>query len=221
MFLSPTVQASDTVILLHGLARTPRSMARLESRLVAEGYQVVNLRYPSTTNRIEDLAVLVHEQVLQIASGAEQVHFVTHSLGGILVRYMEEHWPLANMGRVVMLSPPNQGSEVADRLRDNWLYRKINGPSGQQLGTDPATSIPLQLGPPGFELGIITGDRSINWILSTMIPGKDDGKVSVERARLEGMKAFKVVHATHPLIMKKKSVIADILSFLESGTFND
>jgi len=221
MSLIPTVQARETVVLLHGLARSSGSMDRIGQRLEEAGYRVVNLSYPSTDFPVEELAVMVHEQVLRETPEAERIHFVTHSMGGILVRYIQANWPLQNLGRVVMLSPPNQGSEVVDKLGGFGLYQKINGPAGRQLGTDPATSIPLQLGAVDFELGIITGDRSINWILSSLIPGKDDGKVSIERARIQGMTAFKVVHATHPLIMYKKSVIADILSFLKSGTFND
>jgi len=141
-------------------------------------------------------------------------------MGGILVRQIQATDPISKLGRVVMLSPPNQGSEVVDRIGDWRIFKSINGPAGQQLGT-AEDSFVNQLGPVPFDCGIITGDRSINWINSGMIPGPDDGKVSVARARVAGMSAFKVVHATHPMIMKKKSVIKNTLRYLNSGSFDD
>jgi triacylglycerol lipase len=149
-----------------------------------------------------------------------RIHFVTHSLGGILVRrYFAEH-PPGRLGRVVMLGPPNQGSEVVDRIGSWWLFRKINGPAGGDLGTAP-DSLVNQLGPVTFELGVIAGDRSINWINSAMINGPDDGKVSVERTAVAGMKAHAVIHATHPYLMKNRHAIRLTLRFLASGTFDD
>ncbi len=150
----------------------------------------------------------------------EQIHFVTHSLGGILVRYYLAHHELPNIGRVVMLSPPNQGSEVVDKLRNVPGFRLLNGPAGEQLGTD-RESLPLQLPGVDFEVGVITGDRTINFINSLLIPGKDDGKVSVERAKLDGMSDFLVTHHTHPFIMRAKDVIRQTLFFLEHGRFKN
>jgi len=215
-----SVQATETVILLHGLARSAKSMSKIEKKVTEAGYRVVNIDYPSTEYPIEELAKQIHATVQLESESATRVHFVTHSMGGILVRYMESRWPIGNIGRVVMLSPPNQGSEVVDRLGDYALFKRINGPAGQQLGKEGGSLLPA-LPPVDFELGVITGDRSINWILSSMIPGTDDGKVSIESARVEGMKAFKVVHATHPMIMNNGSVIEDILSFLARGHFTD
>ena len=117
-----------------------------------------------------------------------------------------------------MLAPPNQGSEVVDKLGQTWLFKKLNGPAGQQLGTQ---GLVQTLGPVAFNCGVLTGDRSINWINSLMIPGSDDGKVSTQSARVKGMNDYKVIHATHPMIMKKKAVIADTLHYLAHGTFLD
>jgi hypothetical protein len=122
------------------------------------------------------------------------------------------------LGRVVMLGPPNRGSEVVDRLRGWSLFKKVNGPAGQELGTDPA-SVPNRLGPVTFELGVIAGDRSINWINSGMIEGPDDGKVSVERTKVDGMKEHIIIHTTHPMMMKNRHVIRAVLTFLQFGTF--
>ena len=139
-------------------------------------------------------------------------------MGGILVRTIQKETPLENIGRVVMLSPPNQGSELADSLGELRLYDWINGPAGGQLGTDPDGYV-NSLGPVDFELGVIAGDRSINWINSIIIPGKDDGKVSIERAKVEGMKDYKVIHATHPYIMKNNEAVTATIRFLKSGSF--
>jgi hypothetical protein len=99
-----------------------------------------------------------------------------------------------------------------------WAFRKVIGPAGQQLGTDK-DSVPNQLGPVSFELGVIAGDRSINWMNSCMIKGRDDGKVSVERTKVEGMQDHLVVHTTHPFIMKNRRVITSVIAFLRSGQF--
>lgn len=193
-------------------------MTAMAKALEVEGYTVLNLNYPSTRSNIQTLAGDLRSRIRTQTRSASTVHFVTHSMGGILVRAIQKNKPLPNIGRVVMLAPPNQGSEVVDTLGKTWIFKKLNGPAGQQLGTDVDGYL-AQLGPVPFECGILTGDRSINWINSILIPGKDDGKVSVTRAKVDGMTDYKIVHTTHPMIMKKKAVIKDTLAFLRSGHF--
>lgn len=215
-----SVQAKDGVILLHGLARTSASMDKMQTALTEAGYVVVNIDYPSRTAAIRKLAEDTISEALRDNSlrACQHIHFVTHSLGGILVRsYFAEHDD-PRLGRVVMLGPPNQGSEVVDQLKDWTLFKKINGPAGSELGTDPY-STPNQLGPVEFELGVIAGDRSINWINSLMIPGPDDGKVSVERTKVSGLTDHLVIHATHPFLMKNPTAIRQTLAFLRTGKF--
>ncbi len=210
----------DYVVLLHGLGRTPLSMKRLEWSLQQAGYRVVNLSYPSTRVTIEQAArdYLAEGLRDRISDPAAKVHFVTHSLGGIVLRqYLAEH-TLPNLGRVVMLAPPNHGSELADHWKPHASYAFFTGPSGQQLGTD-ASSIPLRLGPANFELGIIAGDRSLNPRFSAHIPGPNDGKVSVASARLEGMRDFLVVHHSHTWLPWCNSAVRGVLEFLATGTF--
>ena len=214
-------ERSGYVILLHGLARSYRSMDKVEKNLSDLGYRVINVDYPSTEHPIEYLAENVLGEIIKrypIDSGA-RIHFVTHSMGGIIVRYYLKHHNLDNLGRVVMLSPPNQGSELVDHLRNTYLYKKKNGPSGQQLGTDKK-SVPRSLGPVDFELGVIAGSLSFNPASSMVLPGPDDGIVSVESAKVKGMTDFIVMPNSHSFIMKSKSVIKQIIHFLENGEFN-
>ena len=171
-FLSPSLSAAEKtrlqecVVLLHGLARTSASMNTIEKRLLDEGYAVVNIDYPSRQKKIEELSASAIEEGLHSCrkTGTGRIHFVTHSLGGILVRYYLSREKIPELGRVVMLAAPNQGSRVVDVFSGYPGYELLNGPAGYQLGKD-ANSIPLQLGPADFELGVIAGDRSINLIL--------------------------------------------------------
>jgi triacylglycerol lipase len=210
----------ECVILLHGLARTENSMLKLERHLEKHGFHIVNIGYPSRKKNIQTLSIeTISQAIIECTKGnATKIHFVTHSMGGILVRYYLEVNKLHNLGRVVMLSPPNQGSEAVDKLKDLELFKWINGPAGQQLGTDKE-SLPNRIGPPDYEVGIITGDKTINPILSLLIPGEDDGKVSVERAKLLGMKDFLVVHKAHPFIMTDENIINQVIYFIEHGMF--
>lgn len=212
--------AGEHVILLHGMCRTSRSMARLERALCDCGYTVHNVDYPSRSACVAELSQQVISRALAECDrrGATRIHFVTHSLGGILVRsYLSRH-DLPKLGRVVMMGPPNQGSEVVDRIGSWRLFGLINGPSGRELGTGP-DSVPNRLGPARFSVGVIAGNRSINWINSAFIAGPDDGKVSIKRTCLAGMADHVVVPTSHPFMMKNTQVIRQAITFLQWGKF--
>lgn len=210
----------EIVVMLHGLARSDASFNKMDKSLQEDGYETCNISYPSTKYPIETLLEkFVLPKVKRCIKGEyKQVNFVTHSMGGIIVRYLATQKRPFNINRVVMLSPPNKGSEVVDTLGGLWLFKAINGPAGLQLSTRN-DSLPNSLGKAEFELGIITGNRTINFILSAMIEGDDDGKVSVESAKLEGMKDFLVIKATHPFIMKNKIAIEQTKYFLKNTEF--
>jgi len=219
--LSPSLEAHEDVILLHGLCRTSRSMSVMARALTQASYNVHNVDYASRSKSIE----LLGEDVVGLAvadcerDGAVKINFVTHSLGGILVRsYLANH-SVPTLGRVVMLGSPNQGSEVVDKLGGWWLFKKINGPAGNELGTGK-DSMPNRLGAANFCVGIIAGNRTINWINSLMIPGSDDGKVSVARTKLAGMTDHIVIPSAHPFLMRNATAIRQTIYFLRNGKFD-
>jgi pimeloyl-ACP methyl ester carboxylesterase len=214
-------QAHDeTVVLLHGLGRTSWSMLVLEWRLESAGYRVVNIGYPSTDQDIETLSrSLAGELGTCCIGGDGRIHFVTHSMGRILVRYFLSYNDLPQLGKVVMLSPPNHGSEIVDVLRDYSLFELGMGPAALQLGTGDE-SMPNRLGPVDFELGVIAGDRSSDPLGGWLIEGAHDGKVSVESARVEGMTDFLIVPESHTFIMNDGEVIEQTLRFLRTGSFD-
>jgi triacylglycerol lipase len=210
------------VVLLHGLGRSYRSMNRIADAATAAGYTVVNIDYPSRSQPIETLAVDAVPRGLDGCrrAGATPVHFITHSMGGILLRQYLNERSLPDLGRVVMMGPPNQGSELADALRNETSYQYYNGPAGQQLGTGP-DGIAARLGPVNFSLGVIAGNQQtvVDAVLASHIPGEHDGKVAVERARVDGMRDFIVLPANHTFIVTDPDAIAQALHFLRHEQF--
>lgn len=221
MLFAPPAQA-DCVVLLHGLSRSDTSMLLLQEVLEYHRFHVINDGYPSGSAPIADLVGYVARAVQRC--GDERVNFVTHSLGGILVRaYLAQGHP-ANLGRVVMLAPPNHGSEIVDTLAASTVLSDIalwlNGPATRELGTD-AQSVPNLLpASVDFELGVVAGDVPINPLGPIVIDGPNDGTVSVASTQIDGMADHIVISATHSLIMLNPVAIAEVLEFLRNGVFD-
>jgi pimeloyl-ACP methyl ester carboxylesterase len=218
--LSMAAQVECT-ILLHGMGRTSFSMGPIEETLTEQGYLVWNESYPSLSQGVKEVATPSIEAGLEFCRAKEalKIHFVTHSLGGIVVRYYLQQHHIDELGRIVMLAPPNRGSEVADEMMDGYWYQTIMGPSGQLLGTDDE-SLPNTLKPIPGEIGIIAGKvEGEPWFLPE-IPGDDDGKVAVERTKLPEMHDFLLVEPGHTFIMRDDEVIRQILHFLRHGGFD-
>ena len=215
-------EIAECVILIHGLGRTYRSMWNMEHTLRDAGYLTVNIDYPSRSKSIEQIArELVPDAIEQCTiNNTEAIHFVTHSMGGIIARTSIRAERPEKLGRVVMLSPPNKGSKIVDALKDSWYFRWINGPAGQQLSTAP-NSLPNTLGPVDYPVGIITGNDPAFFDIwfTNFIPGINDGKIGVEQTKLEGMTDFMVVAESHTYIMDSNRVQKETINFLEHGVF--
>jgi len=218
----PPVSAKtpETVVLLHGLGRASDAMDSIAKRLRKAGYEVIGIDYPSRKLPENALLALIRHRVISCCAYKRRVHFVGHSLGGLLIRGLLESRPLNNLGRVVLLGTPNHGSELADRLKaaDLEWVNVIAGPTALRLGTD-ANSFPNRLKAPYYEIGVIAGNRSLNPIGSWLIPGPDDGMVSIASTRLTGMSDFLIAPADHILMRYSKRIASAIIHFLRHGRF--
>lgn len=214
----------EIVVLLHGIGHSRLNMAGLEWSLRKAGYNTINISYPSCRYNIQQLAAFVHERLEKegVWYNKKPVHFVTHSMGGLVTRcyldnYKNNITP-SQIGRVVMIAPPNGGSEVADLLQSFPPYRWLFGKAGQELSTAFQSAHTIQ---PYYDLGIIAGTLGWPYILGSLtIRGQHDGRVSVDKTKLDGMKDHLTLAATHSFISWKPQVHRQIVHFLMHGAFD-
>ncbi|MHC2621802.1 pimeloyl-ACP methyl ester carboxylesterase [Bradyrhizobium huanghuaihaiense] len=207
------------VVLLHGIARTSASLAKLERALQASGFTTLNIDYPSRSKPIAAITDDIHPAIARFAERDAPLHFVAHSMGGLVARaYIARHRP-ARLGRVVMLGTPNSGSEVADLLRGFPPYRAFYGPAGLELTTTPAT-VPSALPAIDYPVGVIAGTRFIDPVAGLFVlPKPNDGRVSVQSTMLAGMTDHVVVKASHTGLPRHTAAIEQTIAFLRDGRF--
>jgi pimeloyl-ACP methyl ester carboxylesterase len=214
-------KTEDGVVLLHGISRTTRSFRKMQAAIEASGFATLNLGYASRQKALELLAEDIHPAIEHFADGLEgSIHFVGHSMGGLLARvYLAKYRP-KRLGRVVMLGTPNRGSEIADRLKDFAAYRLYFGPAGQQLITSRDNALDAIIPPVDYPVGIIAGNRSLYPIASAfLLPKPNDGRVSVENTKLDGMTDHVMISASHPWLVRNAVAIGQTIAFLRDGRF--
>lgn len=211
-----------TVLLIHGLARTARSLGPMGLALRSAGYRVEPLAYPSTKAPPEALVHLIAQRFAAGRRPEGPVHAVAHSMGGLILRDWLARQEVPGFGRAVLLGPPNHGSEIVDRLGgDPTLgpaFRALNGPAGLALGTGPG-DWPALLPPPRHPMGVIAGTASVSPWFSALLPGPGDGKVTVESTRMDGMADHICLPVSHTWMMMQPRVIRQVVWFLREGRF--
>ncbi len=210
----------DGVVLLHGISRTARSFRKMQTALEGCGFATLNQDYASRRKALEALAEDIHPAIQRFADGIDgSVHFVGHSMGGLLARVYLARYRPKRLGRVVMLGTPNSGSEIADRLKHIGAYRAWFGPAGQQLVTQRDATIAAMFPPIDYPVGIIAGNRSVDPIMSAFLPKPHDGRVSVENTRLDGMADHIIVGTSHPWLVRNGRAIEQTITFVRDGSF--
>lgn len=208
----------ETVVLLHGLWRSKYAMNKLQDALVEDGYKVVNVGYPSYTKSLEKISEKITAEINLHVEAGEKLSFVTHSLGGIVVRDLLQKPNVWDVQRVVMLAPPNQGSEVVQML-DKYKCAWVLGPVSDSLLCDSVKQMPASL-PKDIELGVIMGTDSGLTIFNKVLADKNDGIVTVEGGKMAGMKEFQTSDNNHTFIMIDDKVISATVNFLAKGSFD-
>lgn len=210
---------TDVVVVLHGLLRAKESMNRMEKTLAAEGYEVVNVNYPSYFGKVERHADQL-DRIIQDLDYATRINFVTHSMGGIVVRAWLLNHEDQRIGRVVMIAPPSKGSGMADLLDKVKILRPVFGPASKQLRTAKNGGMTESYGPPKMDVGMIAGGLGNTRGYNPLLNGDNDFVVEVDNAKLDGSKDFLLVEHSHTFIMAKKKVIEETVNFLKKGCFS-
>jgi pimeloyl-ACP methyl ester carboxylesterase len=212
------IMQKDYVVLLHGMAVNSLYMLRLEKALSKEGYQIINMDYPSRKSTISDISNMIFKKLNLINKESNlKVHFVGFSMGCLVIRELLGKNELPNVGNIVLIGPPNHGSQVSDFLVNNIFYKAFFGPAGQQLTTNFAKNNPF----PSLQhtFGIIAGNVCLDPFSYFILPKENDGKITVESTKLEGMKDHIIIPISHTLMVFSNEVIKQVIYFLKYSHF--
>jgi len=214
-------KSDEVVVMLHGLWRSIRAMQPLANHLHENGYTTVNIPYASFRHDLEELVKLVMGKIQPWINEGKKIHFVTHSLGGVVVKKLIESLnedDVEKVGRVVMLAPPHQGSEIVDWLNSSPMkpFKGVLGPAGEFLSTENMSQ-EHDAFRSGIEAAVIMGEKSVLPFFKTLLDESNDGIISVDKGRLTGVSHFKVVHSDHTFIASDRKIMKMTRSFLERG----
>jgi len=209
----------DVVYLLHGLGRSTFSMRVLASRLEDSGFFVYNIGYPSINKTPEEILENISQQIdASLPKTNQTVHFVGHSLGGLLIRAYLEKTNVRNLGNVVLMGTPNKGTTLVDNYRDSWWMQML-GPAALALSTDE-NSFPNSIGKPYYPVGIIAGVYGKN-DNEDILPGEDDGLVPLKSTKIDGMTDFIAIETSHYMMRYNQEVADQTIMFLRHGRFKE
>ena len=218
--MNTTARRGDGVILLHGIGLSSWTMRVAERAMREAGYRTLNLDYPGRRLGLAALAAHVDEASARWIAGLDgEVHFLTHSMGGLVTRVLLATRRPARLGRVVMLGPPNGGSEIADLLVRNILYRRVFGPAGAELVTKRPLALTSLLGEVDYPVGVIAGRRAIDPLSWMLLPKPNDGKVAVAHTRVSGMTDHLILAVDHTFMVRDPTVLRAALRFIRCGGF--
>ena len=208
---------SDMVVLVHGLGRGKSIMYPLRAQLEQAGFLTALIDYRSINRSPEQILTDVMKQIDTIRIAPNQIiHFVGHSLGGLIIRAYLDSNHGNNLGKVILIGSPNKGTPFVDHFRDAW-WLKLVGQAAMSLGTD-SLSFPRKLRAPYYPVGVIAGISSA-FNNDDFIPGEDDGMVPVESTKIEGMTDFILLKVSHSALPKNEEVMRQTIAFLKNGKF--
>ncbi len=212
------ISATQLIFLIHGINSSPKDFKKMETAFKSYDYKVINFGYHSKVYTVNQIADNFLKRKIASVSQNDTINFITHSLGAIVLRaYLRDNKP-KNIGKIVMIAPPNQGSEVANFFKDFFLYKIFYHKSGASLSYNGIKKLALP-NCDNYFCGIIAGTHTQLPFFSIFIKGEDDGKISVERTKLKGMKDFITLPYPHDTILKKQETIIQCKEFIKNGKF--
>ena len=212
------VDGDEVVVLVHGFSKHAQSMEPIGDYLAQYGYRFISVDYPSGEVNASEALALIHTQLAGCCDQARRIHFVGHSIGGLLIRAYLAEYQVDQLGNVVLIATPNAGSEFVEAMNRMPGYAEATGPLLQQM-VPGEQGIPAQLPLPDYPVGVIAGSRTHNPLSWLLLPGDDDGAVSVSSTRMEGMQDFLVVPANHHWLRHDQRVLEEVLHFIQYDHF--